>query len=148
MSNRNTRLFTSAISVSRLANLVIPSGVQTVVPFDTTNFDRLGEYNTTLPNNVQVREAGFYLVSSQITWQFPPLGFGYISLITQNLITDVGMVRSHSAVALDYLSQSVNKLLYMAAGESVQVEVFQGVGAPVTLQGGERYTFLSMVKMG
>ena len=135
----------SLISVYLNNAQVIPSGVQTVINFDTENFDTLGEFSTVTHRFVP-QENGYYLVTLVAGISTPGDGVLCVCAIRQNLVNRV-LYRIAPGGAQSVVL-ACSKILYVTTTDYIGGVFFQSSGGNKNAMTGDQATQMSIVKVG
>jgi hypothetical protein len=118
-----------AASVTRSSNRTVPNNTSVKLEFDAEFFDTADLHsNTTNTTRLVAPVAGIYQVSANVTWSASSAGTRTMSVLRNNT-PRMGDTRAGSGFG----GQSVSGLLLLAAGDFVELIVFQDSGTPLEL---------------
>jgi len=133
----------SGICATRTSAQAIATGTWVDVVFSTEYHDVLGEYNTGT-GVFTAKDAGYYLITANISWDHPTANHNYHLRINVN--------GTHRFYIYDYpynnwgfLARAVSGIYYLAAGQYAKIAVYQNSGGSLNLLA--HYSQLSITKV-
>lgn len=132
-------------SVRRNAALSVPNTTLTVVSFDAPDWVAAGAWVVGAPDTITIKEPGLYQLQGAFGWSGPAAGRRIVDL----LVNGSPVARWDVNTAGDFPIDPVVRTLPLAAGDTVQLRVYQGTGAPVNALVGAVYScVLSATRLG
>lgn len=128
--------FSSKARAYLSSNQSIPSGTDTKVLFDTETFDVDGEYDNTTNYRFTATNAGYYLITSKIMFINKQSGKIYVNRIYVNGSTCYEQHVISEGTVINYgHSVTLPEIVYLAAGDYVEIFAYQNTGSAVNLSG-------------
>lgn len=123
---------------------LITNGLITVVRVNTEDYDTLSEFDTTNWTFTALNN-GYYLVAGQITWQ---------TSVDQKL-HDLYLYKNNASVSqvdlnssgTTSVSQSFTNTVYLVAGDTLTMRVYQNTGGNRMLLGGAHLGYLTITSL-
>jgi hypothetical protein len=137
--------FESKVKAYRSTSYSFSSGVTLKVALDAKLFDVLGEFDSANSRFV-AKENGYYFVAAQVSFYLISAAGRFITYIMKNGSTYTyteqycGGVNSNPSIL-------TCDIVYLDAGNYIEVYAFQNTGAAQTLRGGSMCTFLSIHRL-
>jgi hypothetical protein len=131
----------SRVSAYLSANQTIPSGTATKVQLDTEVFDGNNEYDPTTNYRFTAANAGYYLVLANVlyyTYAANNLAQGMIYKNDSSIFQNT----SHTGSTSGNLGISLSAVVYLEAGDYIEIYTLQNTGGTRTLYGGAGKTSL------
>lgn len=130
-----------------------------LVPFDNTSYDEHSEFNS-VTSTFTALKTGYYQVNARVEFDITTAtndnAFVSIAIVKNSAIysqgnnlgirqTD-GTGTNYNALLLKNNAPVANDVIYLQAGETVSIRVFQNTGAAVNLKTGSSKTYMSIHK--
>jgi hypothetical protein len=116
----------------------------TVVNFDTSSF-AVGCTNNTTDKRIDILTSGYYNVQAQVTFNAAAASKDYYLYIYIN--TTAQNITYTQSSTTGPITATTNNILYLAAGDYIQVRVYHNQGASSNTRGGEDDTILTLFKL-
>lgn len=137
-----------ATRIRNSVNQSMPSGVETVVAFDTEDFNTDGMHSSSVnPTRLTIKTPGLYQISAEYMFPSGPPSSAQIFIRKNGSVELTGVDgRSVTAVAPE---GTISSHVLLAAGDYIELTCYQNSGAAITLgTGAPRATALSAVLVG
>lgn len=121
-----------AVSAGILNNQAIPSGSVRKVNWNAESFD-IGEFHDNASNNTRltVPETGIYQINALIAWETNGSGDRLLSVLKNGTLTQLSDTKT--PVTGSSTTQSISGMLELAAGDFIELSVFQSSGSELDL---------------
>jgi hypothetical protein len=145
----NTGANGNEVRVSRTTNLSVTSAVDVCIPFDAEWSDVPGWHSTaTNTERITVGLAGWYVIVGHTQMPGLPTGAYFVNL-RYNGVTLIGSSGGTYPAQTNVLLLSVTTLYFLAAGDFVELCVYQTSGATQTIElSPNRSPILSLARLG
>lgn len=123
----------------------IPAYSEVKVEFNAKTYDGLGEFDEVTNYRFTAKKAGYYLVHTQLRWTSLVVDEYYASSIKKNNV----MITSNdfrTPTTLSYM-QAFSDIVYLSAGDYIEVFVYNGSGTEARLTPNGPYTILAIHKL-
>jgi hypothetical protein len=133
-------------SVSSTASETIPNTTQQVLTFNTENRDEGGLYSAGAPDRLTAPIAGKYLIIATVTWEAGTVGHRQLQLnVNGSVMILAWTLGAPSADSTYGLTQTVEKVYQLNAGDYVQAKAWQNSGGSSAVVAYNGLTVLSPV---
>lgn len=132
-------------SVYRTGDGTIANSAATLLDW-TENFDPDAMFSGAAPSKIIVPVAGKYQVTVSFQWAPDVDGERQIQLFVNG--GNVAVTIGTSGSGTNYYTQTITKLLNLAASDYIEVKAYHSAGAALALQGGDDKTWFSVVRVG
>ncbi len=145
--NRDTHL--SRSRATRATAQSMANGVFTKVIFNTEVFDNLGEYDNTTGVFTAIY-TGYYQVnasamSANIAWAAGQIW--QCALFLNGTEYSNGYFNEITASNTTLLHSTLSDIIYLTAGQSIDIRVYQDQGAPVNIHNSADYNFFAIHRL-
>jgi hypothetical protein len=132
------------------ANISIPNGALTVIPFNSELYDTDAIHDT-VTNNTRLtcKTAGKYLIIANVAWALTGTGRRSINLLLNQSTIIASQESSPQVDAIATTANNVSTVYNLAVNDVVEVQVYQTSGAALNITYGAHYSpEFMMVKVG
>lgn len=140
----------SRVSVYRTGDQTIPTGITTVVGFntETLGYDTLNEFNTTTSKFIAT-SASYYLIMGSFTLTCAEGGVECLMRIQHDDSSNVSLNRVHSykySLSTDSFNMVLLTMLSLAVGDKIYCTLTHDYSSTIVINGGADKTFLKIYK--
>jgi len=126
--------FNSRVRAHLSASQSVAANTNVKVTFNVEDFDGNNEYDPTTNYRFTAAAAGYYLISARLDWY--PVVSGYYYTCRIYLNGAIAQVSYANASTSTYLSTNLTALMYLKAGDYIEVYGENGGNAAVYIQSG------------
>ena len=123
----------------------ITSGVITKVQLNAEDYDSQGEFDPTTDYRFTAKKTGYYQVNAVVRWTGGVDQDYTILYIYKNGAAVAANVARASGTG--YFSQSISDIIYLAANDYLELDVYQGTGTDKSLEHDSIWTFMAIHKL-
>lgn len=126
-----------ATKVYNTAVQAIPNGVSTVVAFDAEIFDTDGMHDTVTNNSrITIKTPGLYSITAASDWAVNATGIRMLEIRKNGAGLPQEFAHQSTPSSSTYARQTMAVTLMLAAGDYIDLSVYQTSGSPLNLSGG------------
>jgi hypothetical protein len=133
------------------SNQTISNATVTTVPFAAENFDSDGFHDNATNNSritIPTGKGGKYLVVGQSSFAPNLTGFRQLRILKNGTAVQISQMNNNASNTVD-LQNNVSYILSLAAGDYIEMAVYQNTGGNLTLSNSnDNETFLSVTYQG
>ena len=135
---------TYAARIRKSSNQSVGNNSQTVITWQTTEFDENSDMADLANNRLTAPVAGIYIVTAGGEWQANLSGQRQVSLLQNG--SGFAWVTNAPSISTIW-RMNVSGVVKLAAGDHIQLQAFQNSGGSLNMNNTD-HTFLAMTKIG
>jgi len=124
------------------ADQSIPNNSWTKVEFDAEDFDQQSEFDSATNYRFTATVTGYYQVNCRVEFDYHTAGSRGIAIYVNGAVNSYGSSFMGSAA----IGALVNDIVYLTAGQYIEVFVFQDSGGALDLNSGSETSYISIHK--
>ncbi len=140
----------SAVRATNADAQSIPNATYEIIEYDTVVFDNLGEYDNVTNYRFTAKETGYYLVSASLVSanvEFTANEAFIITIYKNGVQYSVGGYNTSGATVTIRRSPNITDIIYLTAGEYIDIRGYQSTGINMALESDETYNYFSVHKL-
>lgn len=122
----------------------IANSTYTVINYDTETYDRNGDYDTANKKYV-CPKAGYYRVVANVTMQYTAACYNRLNVTKNN--SQISFGAAFSAAGGGYSGADLDIVLYCAANDYIQVQIYQNSGSTRATQQGAAWSYVNIYQL-
>ena len=122
----------------------IPHAIWTKVELDAETYDAQNEFDSSSNYRFIAKRAGYYLVNASIRYNSPVSGAQYAIGIYKNGVPVTCSINEGQTYAL---STNISDIIYLDAGDYLELWTYHESGAAKNIENASKYTFMSIHKL-